>query len=58
MIGLQKSHGVHVAPELNRQIRNQFKAYIDNFIDCQSILTKNDDSMLVNFGTYMDNYEE
>ena len=58
LIGMQKSHGVHVAPELNSMIHEQFKAYIDNFIDCQSILTQNDDSMLVNFGTYMDGYEE
>ena len=58
LIGLQKSHGVHVAPALNRQIHEQFKPYIDNFIDCQPILTQNDDSMLVNFGSYMDGYEE
>ena len=58
LVGMQKSHGVRVAPELNRQIREQFSAYIENFIACQSILTANDDSMLVNFGTFMDNYEE
>ena len=58
LIGLQKSEGVHVAPELNRQVREQFSAYVDNFIDCQSLLTANDESMLVNFGSYMDNYEE
>ena len=58
LIGLQKAHGVHVAPELNRKIREQFKSYIDNFIDCQSILIENDESMLVHFGHFMDNYEE
>ena len=58
LVGMQKSHGVHVAPELNRMIREQFSAYVENFIACQSILTANDDSMLVNFGTFMDNYEE
>ena len=58
LIGMQKSHGVRVAPELNRQIRDQFAAYIDNFIDCRSILTKDDESMLINFGTYMDGYKE
>lgn len=58
LVGLQKSHGVYVDPELNRQIHKQFMAYIDNFVDCESILTANDDSMLVNFGSYMDNYEE
>ena len=58
LVGLQKSHGVFVTPELNRQVRELFSAYIQNFIDCQSILTANDDSMLVNFGSYMDNYQE
>ena len=58
LIGLQKSHGVHVAPELNAMIREQFADYIQNFVDCQTILTANDDSALVNFGSYMDNYEE
>jgi len=58
LIGLQKSHGVRVAPALNRMLREQFSAYVDNFADCRTILTVNDDSALVNFGSYMDNYEE
>ena len=58
LVGLQKSPGVRVAPELNRMIREQFAAYVQNFVDCQTILTANDDSALVNFGTYMDNYLE
>ena len=58
LVGMQKSHGVYVAPELNKQVRNLFSAYIQNFVDCQTILTAKDDSMLVNFGSYMDNYQE
>ena len=58
LVGLQKSPGVRVAPELNRMIREQFAAYVQNFVDCQTILTANDDSALVNFGTSMDNYLE
>ena len=58
LIGLQKSHGVRVAPELNSMLREQFAAYVENFVDCRAILTANDDSALVNFGSYMDNYEE
>ena len=58
LVGLQKSHGVHVAPELNSMLREQFAPYVENFIDCRAILTANDDSALVNFGSYMDNYEE
>ena len=58
LVGLQASHGVRVAPELNRIIREQFSAYVQNFTDCRAILTANDGSPLVNFGSYMDNYEE
>ena len=58
LVGMQKSHGVHVAPELNGMLREQFAAYVQNFVDCQAILTANDGSALVNFGSYMDNYEE
>ena len=58
LIGMQKSHGVHVAPELNAMLRQQFAPYVQNFADCRAILTISDDSPLVNFGTYMDNYEE
>ena len=58
LIGMQKSPGVRVAPELNRMLRDQFSPYVENYADCQAILTLNDESALVNFGTYMDNYEE
>ena len=58
LIGMQQSHGVHVAPELNSMLREQFAPYVQNFVDCQAILTANDGSALVNFGSYMDNYEE
>ena len=58
LVGMQKMHGVHVRPELNRKIREQFSVYIQNFVDCRGIITNNDESMLVNFGSYMDNYEE
>ena len=58
LIGLQQTHGVHVARELNRKIREQFTVYIENFKDCRELIVKSDESMLVNFGSYMDNYEE
>ena len=58
LVGMQKSHGVRIAPELNRMLREQFAPYVQNFVDCRGILTASDDSALVNFGTYMDNYEE
>ena len=58
LVGMQKSHGVYVDPALNRKVREQFAAYVSNFIDCQSILTRDDCSALVNFGSYMDKYKE
>ena len=58
LVGIQKTPGVHVPKELNAAIRRQFEVYIDNFIDCEPIISNDDESMLVNFGTYMDGYEE
>ena len=49
---------VHVPAEMNRQIRAQFADYISEFLDFQSYLAQDDDSMIANFGTYMDGYEE
>ena len=58
LVGMQKSHGVHVPPELNRKVREQFADYINNFADCKYIISTNDNSILVNFGSYLDGYEE
>ena len=56
--GIRRTPGVHVAPELNRMVREQFADYVHNFVDCRSIITGEDESPLVDFGTYMDNYED
>ena len=48
----------HVPAELNRKIRAQFQDYISEFLDFQSYLSQGDDSMIANFGTFMDGYEE
>lgn len=58
LIGMRKTPATHVPPELNRQIRDQFSDYINEFLDFQSYLSQDDDSMIANFGTYMDGYEE
>lgn len=58
LIGIRKTPGVRVPAELNRQVREQFADYVNNFIDCQSILTSEDESAPVDFGTFMDNYSE
>ena len=56
--GMRKTPGAHVAPELNRKIKAQFADYLANFLDYQSIIAPTDDTMLADFGSYMDNYEE
>ena len=58
LVGMRHTPATHVPPELNRQVRDQFRDYISDFLDFQSWLSIDDDSMLANFGTYMDGYEE
>lgn len=58
LIGMRKTPATHVPAELNRKIREQFTDYLDEFLDFQSYLSQEDDSMIANFGTYMDGYEE
>ena len=49
---------MHVPADLNRKVKDQFHDYIENFLDYESYLSQSDESMIVNFGTYMDGYEE
>ena len=58
LIGMRRTPATHVAPDLNRKVRDQFADYISEFLDFQSFLSQGDDSMIANFGTYMDGYEE
>lgn len=58
LIGMRKTPATHVPAELNRQIREQFTPYIEEFLDFQTYLSQDDDSMIANFGTYMDGYKE
>ena len=58
LTGMRKTPGIHVPPELNRQVKEQFADYVANFVDFQNFLKSEDESMLANFGTFMDNYEE
>lgn len=55
---MRRTPPVHVPADLNRKVRDQFADYIANFLDFESYLCKSDESMLANFGTYMDGYEE
>ena len=56
--GMRKTPAVHVPADLNRAVRDQFADYIANFLDFESYLSKSDESMLANLGSYMEGYEE
>ena len=58
LIGMRREPCTHVPADLNRQVHAQFMDYINEFLDFQSFLSQEDDSMIANFGTYMDGYEE
>ena len=55
---LASSPAVRTAPELNRLVRAQFQPYVDNLADYIPVLSQDDRSAPVNFGSYMDLYEE
>ena len=58
LIGIRKTPGIHVPAQLNRIIRDQFADYVENFVDCSALITCEDETPLVDFGTYMDGYED
>lgn len=58
LIGMRKTPATHVPADLNRRVRDQFADYLADFLDFQSYLSQDDDSMIANFGTFMDGYEE
>lgn len=58
MIGIRNTPGASVDPALNRQVREQFQDYIDNFLSCKDIIMSGDVTSVADFGTYMDNYAE
>lgn len=55
---MRKQPGVHVDPELNRTVRNQFLPYIKNYFEYQRYASLSDNSALADFGSYMGGYEE
>lgn len=58
LVGMRKTPATHVPAELNRKVKEQFSEYVAEFLDFQAYLSIDDDSMIANFGTYMDGYEE
>ena len=55
---LQKIPGVHISPELNREILAQFAPRIREYMSFHRMSPMKDRSPVIEFGTYMDYYEE
>ena len=55
---LQTIPGVRVSPELNAQIRDQFAPHLFEYINFHRSSPKIDKSPVIDFGTFMDGYEE
>ena len=55
---MRKIPATHVPAEMNRKIRDNFMPYFVNFFHYQRVATHKDGSMMADFGTYMDGYEE
>ena len=55
---MRRQPAVHVPPEMNRAVRDNFMPYILNFIEYQRYATNRDVSALADFGSYMEGYEE
>lgn len=55
---LREIPGVHTPPELNRKVRDLFARSIGEYVRFYKASQKPDNSGIIDFGTYMDNYEE
>ena len=55
---MSKLPGTHVPKELNRKVRNMFMNYIMNYFEYRKIVMHKDNTEIIDFGTYMDCYEE
>ena len=56
--GMRKLPPVHTDPALNAKVRDQFFDYFKNFFEFQRAAARYDGSALVDFGRYMEGYEE
>lgn len=55
---MQKIPGTSVPAELNYMIKEQFAEYVSNCVDYYSVIKTEDNSPVIDFGTYMNNYTE
>ena len=58
LAGLRRTPGVVIPAEMNHQIRGQFAEYVKDFVSFQPILSREDETPVANFGTFMDGYKE
>ena len=57
LLGMRKTPGARVPAELNHMVAEQFKEYLDNYLDYLTFI-KEDESATADFGSYMDEYSE
>ena len=55
---MRKTPPIHVSPDLNRLVRDQFKPYFLDFFNFQRYAAHSDGSAIADLGTYMDGYKE
>ena len=58
VVCMRKIPETHTPKELNREVRDMFMQYILNYFEYRRIVMHRDGTELVDFGTYMDGYEE
>lgn len=58
LIGLRKTPGAHVPAEVNMQVKWLFMDYVENYVNFKPAMIDEEDTSPVDFGTFMDNYEE
>lgn len=58
LAGLRQTPGVNVPAELNRMLKEQFRDYVENFVDFHAFLAGEDHSAEADFGTFMDGYAD
>lgn len=55
---LQSIPGVHVPKEINKAVKDLFSPHISEYISFHKSSPRQDKSPVIDFGTYMDHYEE
>lgn len=56
--GLQTIPGVHIQKEINHKVKNLFSREISEYVRFRADSNKTDSSPIIDFGTFMDYYED